>query len=100
MAFAFIQDMPITTDDYDRLMDEMGRDTPAGLIAHVVAKTDDGLRYVDVWETEGDWKAFHEQRIEPALGRIYAGTERPDLSAMRVEMLDVHDVIAPHQIGA
>jgi hypothetical protein len=95
VAFAYIQDLPITTEHYDRLMDEMGRDAPDGLIAHVVAKTDGGLRYVDVWETEQHWKTFHVETIEPALDRVYAGMERPGANEMRIEVLDVYDVIRP-----
>jgi hypothetical protein len=100
MTFAYIQDLPITTEHYDLMMDELGRNVPEGLIAHVVAKTDGGLRYVDVWETEQHWQTFMNGTIQPALDRVYDGIERPEMGEMRVEILDVYDVIAPHRIGA
>jgi hypothetical protein len=38
----------------------IGDGKPQGAIAHVAIAGDDGLRIVDLWETEADLKAFLE----------------------------------------
>lgn len=68
MAYSFIQDVPIGADDYRRIVDGLGSEPPAGLIAHVaLERPEGGLRYVDVWETEADWDRFAEDRLHPVV---------------------------------
>jgi hypothetical protein len=56
MAIAVILDLPGgTLEQYDQELVAMGLKPggagPRGLIFHWVARTDDGIRSVDVWET-------------------------------------------------
>jgi len=70
MAFAYVMDFAGgTLDQYDRVISKMGfspngRSAPDSLF-HWVAKTDEGLRVVDVWETEEAFHAFAETQIGP-----------------------------------
>ncbi len=68
MLYAFTQDVPIDTAFYKRVTDALGDDPPKGLIVHLaVERSDGGLRYFDVWETEEDCDRFAEERLHPVV---------------------------------
>ena len=67
MTYAFTYDVPITPDIYARIADGIGREYPAGLIAHVAHRTETGLRYIDVWQAKDDWEAFQRDRVHPVV---------------------------------
>jgi len=58
-----------TIDQYDQILKKMGLtpggSTPPGAISHWVAKTDDGIRVVDVWETREQFDRFAQEQIGP-----------------------------------
>ena len=58
-----------TLDQYDQVIEKMGLSagdvTPPGAIFHWVAKTDDGIRVVDVWETREQFDRFAAEQIGP-----------------------------------
>lgn len=58
-----------TIDQYDQILEKMGLtpggSTPPGAISHWVAKTDDGMRVVDVWETREQFERFAQEQIGP-----------------------------------
>jgi hypothetical protein len=37
------------------------------MIAHLVCRTEAGLRYVDVWQTKNDFDAFEHGRLLPVV---------------------------------
>ncbi|MBA3562088.1 MAG: hypothetical protein H0W35_05140 [Actinobacteria bacterium] len=59
----------MTLDQYDQVLEKMGLtpggSAPPGAISHWVAKTDDGIRVVDVWETREQFDRFAQERIGP-----------------------------------
>ena len=59
----------MTLDQYDQVLEKMGLtpggSTPPGAISHWVAKTDDGIRVVDVWETREQFDSYAQARIGP-----------------------------------
>jgi hypothetical protein len=95
-AYAFTQEVPISWEVYQQLKAEIGEDPPAGLIVHVVQKTDQGLRYLDVWESREDFARFARQRLHPALQRVFArlGMARPSQEPVS-HVVDVREVWAP-----
>ncbi len=96
MTYAYIRDLPIGTEHYERVMDEVGRDAPDGLIVHLVAKREGGLRYIDVWESEAHWDKFHDDVLQPALVRAFETDERAPSPVEPVsEVLDVYDLVRP-----
>ena len=58
-----------TMEQYDQIIEKMGLTpagaTPPGAISHWVAKTDDGMRVVDVWETREAFDRFAQEKIGP-----------------------------------
>jgi hypothetical protein len=68
-----------TLDQYDKVIELMGlqpgNPAPPGAIFHWVAKTDDGIRVVDVWETREVFDRFAQEQIGPYSQQ--AGIESP-----------------------
>jgi len=67
MTDAFTCHVPITAEIYARIKDGLGPQIPPGMIAHLVYRTEAGLRYVDVWQSKDDYEAFAEQRLHPVV---------------------------------
>jgi hypothetical protein len=92
MSYAFIQDVPIDAELYADIRARLGDDTPDGLLVHVVQRLDDGLRYVDVWESEEQCTRFHDERLMPLVLEAHAAHGVvPDPSRIRLEVIDVID---------
>ena len=71
--YAFEQDVPIDTTVYARIMDGIGAELPAGLLAHVAIEREDGhLSYLDLWESKADCDAFTDDRLHPVVGAALA----------------------------
>jgi hypothetical protein len=90
MTYAFVQDVPANEEIYGKIRAELGEVPPPGLIAHVVIRRPQGLRYVDVWERREDWERFRFDRVEPAVSKVLAGYGIPhDESLTSTEEVDV-----------
>ena len=80
-----------TLDQYDQIIQKMGLTpggaTPPAAISHWVAQTDEGIRVVDVWETQEAYDQFAAEQIGPYSAE--AGiTETPE-----VRVYDVHNYL-------
>ena len=90
--YAYIQDVPITLPVYRQIKEEIGEDVPRGLLVHLVLETQEGLRYVDVWESQADCERFFDERVHPAVDRVFARVGRPQGGEPRREEIVVHEV--------
>jgi hypothetical protein len=68
--YAFTQDVPIHMDTYHKIREALGAEPPKGLVVHLVLENGDGLRYIDVWQSEADFRRFQEERLHPAVRPI------------------------------
>ena len=68
MAWGFIQQLPVTRDQYDQVNGEIGED-PDGLILHTAAEKGGGVQVIDVWESEDAYRRFEQEKLGPALGK-------------------------------
>ena len=80
-----------TLNQYDQVIEAMGF-TPGGPggpggIFHWVAKTDDGIRVVDVWESKEEYERFAKEKIGPLSQK--AGFAGPP----EVTFYDVHNYL-------
>ena len=70
-----------TLDQYDQVIKKMGfQDAgagPTGILFHWVARTDDGMRVVDVWETKEQFERFAQEQIGPFTQEVGI-TEQPE----------------------
>lgn len=64
-------------------------DVPPGAMFHVTAATENGLRVVDVWESEEQFQAFVNERLMPGVQELGIPGEP------RVEILPAHSLFAP-----
>lgn len=81
----------VTRDRYDavrNLVDWEGN-IPERELAHLATVDLDGMRIVDLWETEEAFDAFLENRLKPAVERLGIAI------ASDVRQLPVHAIFAP-----
>jgi hypothetical protein len=80
-----------TTDQYDQIVQKMGLTpggaTPPGAISHWVAKTDEGMRVVDVWESREVFERFAQEKIGPYSREV--GIEREP----EIRIYEVHNYL-------
>ena len=88
MAWGFISELSITPAEYDQLNAEMP-DDPSGLILHTASRTDGGMRIIDVWQSEDDYRRFEREQLMPAMGRL--GWPAPDTPPPTQEF-EVHNM--------
>ncbi|HET7311465.1 MAG TPA: hypothetical protein VFJ17_09080 [Mycobacteriales bacterium] len=92
MPYAFIQDIPADAYTYGQVRARMADTPPAGLLSHVVYEREEGLRFVDVWESEEAWRAFHDSTLMPILSSVLSDNGlTPDPSKVIREQVTVVD---------
>jgi hypothetical protein len=92
MAWGFIGELPISREQYDRLNAEIPED-PEGLILHTAAEHDDGMRIIDVWESEEAYRRFERDTLTPAMER--AGLEAPEGGPPPLDSYELHNLRGP-----
>ena len=77
MAIAVIQTFPATREQYDAVNEKLGDDMPQGGVVHTAGVLSDGrMRVIDVWESQGDYESFLENKLRPAIAEV-AGDDAP-----------------------
>jgi hypothetical protein len=77
MVYAFTQDVPIGPDLYRRIIEELGPEPLQGCLLHLCVRTPEGMRYIDVWESEELCAKAFDQRVHPAVDRAFGGARPP-----------------------
>lgn len=77
MAYAFVQDVASSWDQYEQVSAGLVDPPPLGLLVHVAGPTDEGVRIIDVWESEEAWQRFRTERLDPAIAAL-GGPARPE----------------------
>jgi hypothetical protein len=92
LSYAFTYEIPITPDIYRRVREGVGDDRPKGLITHLAYRTDNGLRYLDVWHSKEDFDAFQADRLRPVVTSVMTdalGFVPPDPEFTMIDLVDV-----------
>jgi hypothetical protein len=63
VPYAFFYDVPGDERIYRRVKSEIGEGRPEGLLLHLVVKRADGLRHINVWETQQQWERYQRERV-------------------------------------
>jgi hypothetical protein len=87
MSYALVQDIPASWEQYRGIARSFER-VPPGLLLRVAGPTDEGIRIIEVWESEAAWRQF-AQDLEAALASV-----DPDVSPRTV----VRDLRAAHLV--
>ena len=77
MAYAYVQDVASSWEQYERVTAGLVDPPPSGLLVHVAGPTDEGVRIIDVWESEEAWERFRSERLAPAIAAL-GGPSRPE----------------------
>ncbi len=97
MPFAFQQDVPINMEIYRTITERLGKTPPEGLIVHLVIQRENGLRYIDVWESQAAHQRFVDERLHPIIGRVFrdAGFAEmpPEPESVLLDVTDVWGAI-------
>jgi hypothetical protein len=72
MSYAFVEDVAASWESYEGFAARLERSLPAGLILHAAGRTDEGIRIIEVWESEEAWSAFAEAVDRPEDDRFAA----------------------------
>jgi hypothetical protein len=90
--YAFIQDVPINEEAYQRIRAALGPEPPDGLVVHLALRRDDGtLRYVDVWRDKESCDAAFRERIHAAVYSVLQEMGfKPAGEPSRVELAPIH----------
>jgi hypothetical protein len=92
MAILLSMEWPgVTEAQYEAAMRElnMEADPPPGGVIHLATLTGNGVRVVDVWESEAAFQTFAATRIMPAARKVGISTEP------RVEVAPLHNLYVP-----
>jgi hypothetical protein len=77
VAYVCVQDVAASWGQYERAVGALGYPAPPGLILHVAGPTDEGVRIIDVWESEESWERFRAECLGPAIAAL-GGPSRPE----------------------
>lgn len=79
-----------TIEQYDEAVRRLGGISggrhPGGAMFHWAAKTDDGFRVVDVWESKAAFDRFAQEKIGPISQEI--GMDQPEM-----RFVDIHSYL-------
>jgi len=70
MVYAFTYEVPISPEIYGEITAALGDERAPGFIAHLAYRTGSGLCYLDVWNSEDEYKAFVKDRLHPAVHEV------------------------------
>jgi hypothetical protein len=84
VLYAFVQDIAASWHQYEQVAGQLIVTDALGLIVHVAGATDDGIRIVEIWESESTWARFRDEtqaatiaqltalsRVEPSLRAVH-----------------------------
>jgi hypothetical protein len=98
MSYALVKDVPASWEQY-RGMARSFEHVPPGLLLHVAGPTDEGIRIIEVWESEVAWRRFAAD-LGSALGSVDPGvgprTVVRDLRAAHLVIGEALRGAAPH----
>ncbi len=82
-----IYDVPgATLEQYDEVDQKVGSDRPEGAHLHVAGMTDDGLKVIEVWDSEEHIERFMQEGLGEALEE--AQVPEPNVTQFEVHKLD------------
>jgi uncharacterized protein YeaC (DUF1315 family) len=73
MAVIIVNDLPadVTPDEYAKVSEIIeAQGNPDGLVFHTGFVKDDHIQVVDAWESRGQFDAFRESRLMPAIMQV------------------------------
>jgi hypothetical protein len=60
VSYAVVEDVVTSWESYQRFAADYASATPEGLILHAAGPTDEGVRIIEVWQSEEAWQRVAE----------------------------------------
>jgi hypothetical protein len=92
VSYAFVEDIAASWEQYERFAGALEGPVPKGLLLHAAGPTDEGIRIVEVWESEEAWAAYLDGRSAAP------GDTKPHPPSVRRELRPRH-VVVGERIG-
>jgi hypothetical protein len=92
MAYALVQDLPLSWERYERFARHLVDPVPEGLLLHLAGPTDEGFRVIDIWDSERSSRAPQARRLRLSLEAL--GASAQGLATLR-DLHGLHLVIGP-----
>ena len=97
MSYACSYEVPATIEMYREVRRLIGDEPARGMLAHLVVRSESGLRHLEVWESEADCRQFREDRVVPAVHTVLRSAGFAEMPAEPLlEELELVDV----QVGS
>ncbi len=101
MSYACSYEVPASIEMYREVRRLIG-DVPAdGMMAHLVVRSESGLRHIEVWESEDACRRFRADHVAPAVHTVLkaAGFDGmpPEPLLEELELVDVEVGATPHR---
>jgi len=75
---------------YDSVMEHLEwdeKDLPEGFVSHYAGPTSTGWLVFDVWESQGDFERFLQERLGPAMGAATGG----QVPSLEPQFIPIHN---------
>ena len=69
---------------------------PTGLIIHVATEVPDGVRVVDVWQSQADFDRFRRELLDPSVARLMEAQGQVPQEMPAFNSADVFEVVQGH----
>ncbi|WP_154402190.1 hypothetical protein [Ornithinimicrobium cavernae] len=70
MSYACSYEVPASVEMYHEVRRLIGDEPAAGMLAHLVVRSESGLRHLEVWESESACREFRKDRVIPAVHSV------------------------------
>ena len=89
MPWGFIQELPVSREEYDRI-DQAITDDPEGLIVHTASEKDGRIRVIDIWESKDAYQRFERDTLMPAVQGVVSGP--PQGGPPPMDEFEIHNI--------
>jgi hypothetical protein len=89
VAYACVQDIACSWITYEQEAAPLLEPAPDGLIAHVAGPTGEGVRIIEIWESEHQWQHFRDERLSAVISAL-ALTPRADPTLRSLVAKHIH----------
>ena len=99
MAILMTFEFDASIEDYDKVNEILGKNQPAGLIAHTGVNKNGKMKVVDIWESADDFQSFLQGPLGAAVTEVLGpppeGAEPPQPQIEEIHDLEVWELHKP-----
>jgi hypothetical protein len=94
-------ELPARREDIEELTRRIGaaENPPDGLLIHTAVETPNGLRVVDVWDSQADFERFQESRLNQAAGALMAERGMDGPMDLQPKITEAFDIVRGKSLG-